>query len=343
MVEQAGYSPPRDLFAGHLARDFFVTSSGDSLLDVPGGSALYSAVGYRVWEQEFRPGLVARVGENYPQAWMDRLRSRGLDVRGIQILAESLDVRRFFQLGADGEAALTNPLAHYSQLGHPLPPALVGYQQPDLDILDRRKRNERSLRKQDLPKAYRPATAVHLAPTDYLTHHLLPSVFRQEGLTTLTLDPCPEYMTPEFFPDLPALVTGLTAFLPAERELRSLYKRRKADLWDMAAELASFGCTLVVIRKEAGGQLLYIRDSDERWEVPGYPVDQVKQIGAGDAFCGGFLAGFRKTFDPLEAVLHGGVSASLVRGGLDPFYALDAMQRLPEARLEALRKEVQQR
>jgi hypothetical protein len=181
--EPTAIPPPRDLFAGQLARDFFVTSSGGSLLDVPGGSALYSAVGYRIWEQEFRPGLFARVGENYPQDWLDRLRSRGLDVRGVRILAESVDLRSFYRLGTDGEAKPSNPMAHYSQQGRQLPPALVGYQQPEPDILDRRQRGRRSLRHQDLPQAYRAATAAHLAPTDFLTHHLIPSVFRQAGFT----------------------------------------------------------------------------------------------------------------------------------------------------------------
>ncbi|WP_322808043.1 PfkB family carbohydrate kinase, partial [Thermanaerothrix sp.] len=62
--------------------------------------------------------------------------------------------------------------------------------------------------------------------------------------------------------------------------------------------------------------------------------------GAGDAFCGGFLAGYRQTYDPLAAVLHGNVSASLVIEGSGPFYALEALPGLAQARLEALRDAV---
>lgn len=342
MNEPSESSPPRDLFVGRLERDFFITEEGQTLLDVPGGNALYSAVGYRVWERDLKPGLLARVGENYPQAWLNQLRSRGVDVQGVKILAHSLDARRFYSLEEDGRSGLEHPMAHFSRVGNELPSALIGYEPPEGESLNRRNLSEVSLRQEDLPRPYLAATAAHLSPVDFLTHHLLPSVFRQAGFTTVTLDPCSKYMDPNFFPDIPALVTGLTAFLPGEVDLRSLYKRRKADLWEMAAEIASFGCSLVVIRGSEGGQLLYIRESGQRWKVPAYPGRSVKLVGDRDAFCGGFLAGYRKTFDPLEAVLHGSVSASLVREGLDPFYALEAMERLPEARLNFLRGEAQQ-
>ena len=64
--------------------------------------------------------------------------------------------------------------------------------------------------------------------------------------------------------------------------------------------------------------------------------------GAGDAFCGGFLAGFIKDFDPLQAALHGNISASLTLEGSGPFYPLDAMPGLAEARRRSLAEIVRQ-
>jgi sugar/nucleoside kinase (ribokinase family) len=58
--------------------------------------------------------------------------------------------------------------------------------------------------------------------------------------------------------------------------------------------------------------------------------------GAGDAFCGGFLAGMQRTGDPLGAVLHGSVSASLKLEGSGPFYPVHVLPGLAEARLQAL-------
>jgi len=133
------------------------------------------------------------------------------------------------------------------------------------------------------------------------------------------------------------LLTGLTAFLPSEEEARLLFQGRTSDLWEIAAGLAAYGCEIIVFKCGERGQLLYDAASRARWEVPPYPARLVNPVGIGDAFCGGFIAGYRRTYDPLEAVLHGNISASLVIEGHDPTYALDALPGLPAARMEALR------
>jgi sugar/nucleoside kinase (ribokinase family) len=104
----------------------------------------------------------------------------------------------------------------------------------------------------------------------------------------------------------------------------------------MAETLGSYGCEIIVIKRGERGQILYDAVSNARWEIPAYPARWVNSTGAGDAFCGGFLAGYRSTYDPLEAVLHGNISASMTIEGSGPFYALDALPGLAQARLEAL-------
>ncbi len=66
----------------------------------------------------------------------------------------------------------------------------------------------------------------------------------------------------------------------------------------------------------------------------------VDPSGAGDCILWGFLAGYRNTYDPLEATLIGNITASLVVEGSGPFYALDALPGLAQARLEAIRQGV---
>jgi sugar/nucleoside kinase (ribokinase family) len=108
----------------------------------------------------------------------------------------------------------------------------------------------------------------------------------------------------------------------------------------MAEALAKYGCEIIVIKYGERGQLIYDAASRNRWEVPPYPARLVNPIGAGDAFCGGFLAGYRRTYDPVQAALYGNISASLVVEGHSAFYALDVLPGLPEARLESLRNSV---
>jgi sugar/nucleoside kinase (ribokinase family) len=98
-----------------------------------------------------------------------------------------------------------------------------------------------------------------------------------------------------------------------------------------------YGCEYVVIKCGARGQLLYDTNSKRRWEIPAYPARLADVTGAGDAFCGGFTAGYCKNYDPLEGVLYGNVSASLKLEGSGAFYLLDVLPGLAEARLNVLR------
>ncbi len=330
---------PQYLFAGLLLREYLILPSGQALLDVPGGNLLYASAGLTLWEPNPPPGLVARVGEDYPQDWLETFRRRGLDTRGIRILPQALDVRSFAAYSDRTTRIQDEPVAHFARLGLPFPRALLGYRaQPQLDSKTRLLPT--SLRQSDIIPDFLDANAAHLCPMDYLTHSLLPAVLRQAEFTTVTLDPSSGYMNPTFWDDVPALLTGLTAFLPSEEDLRSLFQGRTHDLWEMAEALASYGCEIIVIKRGERGQLLYDAASRQRWEIPPYPVNVVDPSGAGDAFCGGFLAGYRRTYEPLMAVLHGNISASMTVEGIGPFYALDALPGLAQARLEAQKNSV---
>ncbi len=331
-------SSPRFLIAGTLTRNYVILSSGKPLIDVPGGNLSYAAAGLAVWEPDPPPGLIARVGEDYPQAWLDELVRRGFDTRGIHVLPEAVDVRTFSVYTDRTTRVCEDPVPHFARLGMSFPKSLLGYRPPGPPLDSRTRLNPTSLRQSDIPVEYLEATAAHLCPIDYLTHTLLPAALRQAGFTTITLDPSPGTLTPTFWDNLPTLLTGLTAFLPAEEELRSFFFGRSTDLWEMAAALAAYNCEFVVIKCGERGQLLYDAASHTRWEIPAYPARLIDPTGAGDAFCGGFLAGYRRTFDPLQAVLFGNVSASLSVEGSGPFFALEALPGLAQARLDALRQ-----
>lgn len=332
--------PPTVIFAGTLRREYFITSENQPVLDIPGGNALYAAVGYLLWEDDPPPGILARVGENFPHPWLDRFNRRGINTDGINILPRGLDLRKFYTYQDKATRMEGNPLQHFSRLGQPLPKSLLDYD-PDKRLTgDRRKMGDISLRSKDLPDSYVTASAVHLCPLDYQTHNLLPAVLRQSGFTTVTLDPGSSYMDSASHGDLPGLVTGLTAFIPTEGDLRNVYRGVEVDLWRMARDIGRYGVPIVIIKRGEQGQYVYDAERDRRWEIPAYPARVHNPTGAGDAFCGGFMAGYRRTYDPLQAALYGSVSASLVVEGDEPFYALDTMPGLPKARLMYLQDAV---
>jgi len=328
----------RFIVAGSLQRDFILPPSGKPALDIPGGSLIYAASGVRVWDNGI--GLIGRVGEDYPQEWLNQFTQLGFDCQGIRVLPEAIDLRYFAAYPDSETCVLNHPVAHFSRLGLPFPKALLGYVEKTHKMDSRVQPSVTTIRLNDFPQAYWDATAAHLAPMDFLSHSLLPPALRQGQVTTITLDPGWGYMSPIFWDDIPAILRGINVFHCSEEKLRSLFQGRSSDVWEMAEVLSSYGCEFIIIKRGGRGQFVYDHNHKTRWMIPAYPAQGIDLNGAGDAFCGGFLAGFRETYDPLEAALRGNISASLNIEGSGPFYPLDALPALAKMRLEMLRSMV---
>jgi sugar/nucleoside kinase (ribokinase family) len=192
----------------------------------------------------------------------------------------------------------------------------------------------------DIPSDYLTARAALLCPMDLVTQTQLIAGMKLGSVHTFVLDPGPVTMTRAARRELPALLNGVTAFLPSQEELCNLFWGETYDLWKMAEAVSKYGCEYIVIKCGSRGQLLYDANNKRKWEIPAYPARLADPTGAGDAFCGGFLAGYCKNYDPLEGVLYGNVSASLKLEGSGAFYPLDVLPGLAEARLGALRNMV---
>ncbi len=326
----------RFLIAGRLTREYVLLPKGPGTLDGPGGGALYAAAGVCVWTKE-PLGLIARVGSEYPQAWLDRMTAHGYDTRGVLRLPHPVEERYFVAYPDLETRQTTDPLAHFARLGVTVPPGLLGYESSAASADSRTQPQALTIRSSDFPGDYLDASAAHLCPMDWMTHLLLPAALRQGHVQTVMVDASPSYMLPMFWDDLPNMVKGLTAFFVGEDDICNLFQGRSNDLWEMAEALAAYGCEIVVIKRGAQGQYVYQAAGKRRWVVPAYPARVMDLTGAGDAFCGGFLAGYQQYYQPLEAALCGNISASLVIEGSGPYYALDAMPGLAQARLEALR------
>lgn len=329
----------RYLIFGQLTRDYILPPASRPALDVVGGSLIYAATGLGIWETA-SAGLCGRVGEDYPQEWLAEIAHHNFDLRGIRILPESMDLRAFFAY-TDLETVFNdNPVSHFSRLELPFPKSLLGYTPTAAHLDSRINANHKTIRLTDFPQDYLDCTAAHICPIDFVSHSLLPPALRNGHISTITLDPSPGYMNPTFWNDIPALLNGITALLVSESNLISLFQGRSTDLWEMAEAVAGMGCEIVVIKRGSSGQYLYDHHNHSRWIIPAYPARVADPTGAGDAFCGGFLSGYRNTYSPLQAALFGNISASLVIEGTGAFYAADTMPGLAQARLEALQNMV---
>lgn len=326
---------PTYVIAGTMTREYVLPPVGRPLLDVAGGNALYAAGGLLPWDGSL--GLLSRVGEDFPRPWLKDIQARGIDIEGIEILQQSLDLRAFHAYSDNFEVTRGSPVSQFARRGLTFPKVLLGYQDPSELEPDPRKADPFAPVATSIPIDYLDARAVHLCPMDFVTHNHLTTAFGAGSVATLTLDPSPVYMIPSLFKDLRVIVTRLTAFLPSEEALRGMFWGMTHDLWEMAAAIGEYGCDFVVIRRGAHGQAILDVKGRNKWEVPAYPARTADPTGAGDAFCGGFLAGFRKTYDPVQATMYGNVSASLKLEGSGAFYPVDMLPGLAEARLHVLK------
>jgi sugar/nucleoside kinase (ribokinase family) len=314
---------------GRLTREFLLLPSGQARIDKPGGSLLYAAAGLGVWESGV--GLVGRAGNDYPREWLNDVKTRGFDTSGIRVLSNDMDVRDFIAYNEAFDANRVNPVSHFARREMTFPKSLLGYQ-PDKKLDE-----EIKLIVSDIPDDYLTARAAYLCPMDLITQTQLIAGLKRGNVHSFILDPSTVTMMPASRRELPALLNGVTAFLPSEEEMRNLFQSETHDLWEMAEAVSLYGCEYVVIKRGTHGQLLYDADAKRKWEIPAYPARMQDITGSVDTFGGGFVAGFCKDYDPLEGVLHGNVSTSLKMEGHGPFYSLDVMPGLAGARLSALR------
>src|SRR6266498_1226985 len=310
---------PEFLIFGQLTREYLLPPTGQARLDVAGGSLLYAAAGLRVWESSI--GLVGRVGDDYPREWLNQCMARGFDTSGIKVLPVNLDVREFISYNESLEVTRINPVTHFARREMTFPKSLLGYQPPD----EKKVVEAGTLIVTDIPDAYLTARGALICPISLVTQTQLIASMKRGEVHTFVLEPASASMTPRARRELPALLNGVTAFLTSQEELKNLFWGETHDLWKMAEWVSMYGCEYVVIKCGVQGQLLYDVKTKRKWEIPAYPARVVDPIGAGDAFNGGFLSGYCKSYDPLEGVLYGNISASLKLEGSGAFYPLDVI------------------
>ena len=331
---------PQFLVFGKLTREYLLPPTGPARLDVAGGSLLYAAAGLRVWESEI--GLIGRVGNDYPREWLNACIARGFDTCGIHVLPTNIDMREFVAYNEAYEGNRINPVSHFARRDMVFPKSLLGYQPPDEKKKHRSKHDESDLIVTDIPGDYLTARAALLCPTNIVTQTPLIAGMKRGSVHTFVLAPGSDAMMPKARRELPALLHGVTAFIPSQEQLLNLFWGQTHDIWEMAEAVSMYGCEYFVIKCGPRGQLLYDTNSKKKWEIPAYPARLADPTGAGDAFCGGFLAGYCKKYDPLEGVLYGNISASLKLEGSGAFYPLDVLPGLAEARLSALKNIVRE-
>jgi cytidine kinase len=110
--------------------------------------------------------------------------------------------------------------------------------------------------------------------------------------------------------ELGTLLGSCDIFSPNLEEASSLVGDGPPD--QLVARLAAAGASLVALRMGAVGSLVYAAATGTMQHIPAVPVTVVDQVGAGNAYCGGFLVGWLETGDLRLAGLYASVAASFL-------------------------------
>jgi len=246
------------LVVGSVAYDSVKTRAG-TRDDVLGGSATF----FGICSSRFTPtGLVAVVGDDFRAADRALLQEQGVNIDGLETLPG-----KTFRWGGEYHADMVGRDTLFTELNvfEAFAPKLTQQQ--------------------------RSANIVFLA-------NIHPSL----QCSVLDQVNCPHFVavdTMNFWidsakPELLKVIERVDALLLNDEEAAQL--TGEPNVSTAAKALMELGPSLVVIKRGEHGALMF--HEDERFYVPGFPLDEViDPTGAGDTFAGGFIGHLAKTED----------------------------------------------
>jgi ribokinase len=283
---------PRLVCLGNMTFDDVVLPDGTERPGCLGGDALYAALGARLVIPEVE--LVAPVGTNFPPEVLARIEATGLSTQGMP---------------PRSRPTLHNRVAYDADGGR----TWTIYD--DDDAFD-----DLSPTFDDIPPAFRGAEAFLILAMTLSAQIRLVDDFRRHTGALVALDTQEDYILGNE-PAVRALIARTDVFLPSAVEVRQLLGHED---WDVALPaLAALGPRIVVAKRGGEGCTVYEADAGRMTHVPALPAAVVDTTGAGDSFCGAFLATLLRGGDAVAAARAGTAAASFTVAD----YGLDSLWR----------------
>lgn len=336
----SGYFPY--VIFGKLTENYIIYPDGSVNNKVIGGNILYTAMGMNPWEKA--PGLVARVGKNYPEEWLEKLQKTGFGTRGIKRLSIPTEHRDFIAYDESGqEIHQGNFLSVYFNRGLSFPKELLGYKPAEIETNSIKERNDLTILARDIPAEYMEARSFHFCPLDFISHNIIPSVIRRYGQKVITIQSSPDYMIPNMFMDVCYMIAGLSAFITTEKELRSLFSLYPhiTDIREMAERLLEYGAENILIMLD-DHEMLMLTEKHQCYRVKPYSDIRINPVGETEAFSGGFNVGYNQKYDPLDGLVYGMTAVSLNSDSRNTLETGNILPELLEGRMKIMRAEIRE-
>jgi ribokinase len=267
---------------GNFTIDDVVLPDGTASIGQCGGNAVYGALGASLWRSTV--GMAARVGPDFPGSHLHELERAGVALHLVPVTAPSIHNRIRYDPG----------------------------DVRDMDIwADSGSHADQSIRADELPGVLGRVDACHVAPMPVPIQAGLVGRLREAGVRLVSLDPHDVHMVGHEA-ELLALLGKVDLFLPSRTEARQLHGRDDPEA--AARAFVAAGPAVVAIKLGPDGSIVCGADLVTH-HVPAVTARVVDPTGAGDAWCGGFLAAYSGRADPVTAACHGAVSASFAVEG----------------------------
>jgi len=261
--------------------DIVLWDTAELYIGATGGNAVYAALGFWMWGLPVT--LLGRCGTDYSQENLNKMRSAGLSPKFNRV--QKRDIRNWALYEPDGTRRFINHLTsstHY----------------------------EMSISGDEISKEDLHGDLYHVAPMPTDIQATIVDRLKEAG-RVVALDPHIDYLQdPALNQQAYDMLSRVDYFLPSQEEVVNLCGY--ADMARAAAHFANYGPDIVVIKMSKHGSLVYKSHDKTAYHIPIFQTETIDPTGAGDSFCGGFLAGLLLTGDPVLAACYGTVTASYI-------------------------------
>ncbi len=273
------------LALGGIILDDLVHEDGNTAMGVLGGGGLYSALGARIWSEDV--WMVARVG---PEFNVDSIAQKGLRTNYIE--TTSIPTPRAWQLldNNDNRTQVTR----------------VSDADWDAQLV---------FTAEDLPDI-RGLVGVHLLGRGSETETDILTGYAQREIV-ISYEPVVSQSTDNNERDIIVRNLSSVSIFSPDLDACTILTDLQNPL-DAAKWFASHGPAVVLVRMGKQGAILFDARKNEMWEIPSCAARIINTVGAGNAFCGGFLVGWCENHDPSHASACAAVSAEITMENIGP-------------------------
>lgn len=285
---------------GSVALDTVKTPFGERK-EVLGGAATYASYAASFFS---KPGIVAVVGEDFPQEHLDLLEKRGIDLCGVKKEGKTFRWSGSYEYDMNEAKTIKTELNSFESF------------------------------KPELPENYKNAEYVFLAN---INPELQMSVLEQVRKPELVMLDTMNLWIKTKKNQLLEVIRKVDVLLLNDGEARQLFET--PSLVKAASAALKLGPKQVIIKKGEHGALLFADST--HFSAPGYPLEVIKDpTGCGDSFAGAMIGYLAKTGDASEksirkAIVYGSVVASFNAED----FSLERMKRLTNEEIEGRYRE----